>query len=360
MKKTISFLLLLLCLLPSRAQAQLTLTILDSNSYQIGPGVILSKTSFRGLSVVDDNVIWLSGPRGTFARSTDGGKSFVFKHLEAYAKNDFRDIEAFDSNNAVMMCSGSPAYILKTGDGGKTWKEVFKDTRPEIFLDAMDFWDEQHGLIVGDPINQHFVLLQTRDGGNSWTFTDTASTPLANDSEAVFAASGTSLRCLDKNEFAFVSGGKYSRFFEGVIKGDQIKWKDQLLPIKQGKSGQGAFSFAVEGNFGITVGGDYTVDTFSENNVCVAKKFEKQWLAPFDSREVFLGYNSSVEIINKNLVIACGTKGVQANSTIDLAFQPKRDITLLSKESFNVVRKAKKGKAIFVAGGKGRIGRIYY
>ena len=34
------------------------------------------KTSIRGLSVVDDDIIWASGSSGTVARSIDGGKTF--------------------------------------------------------------------------------------------------------------------------------------------------------------------------------------------------------------------------------------------------------------------------------------------
>ncbi|MDP1727731.1 MAG: oxidoreductase [Bacteroidota bacterium] len=358
--KKIPLVLIFIFLLGQSGKAQVQLTLLDSNTFQLGKGVILSKTSFRGLSVVDDQTIWASGNRGTFARSTDGGKSFVFKQLEAYATRDFRDIEAFDSSNAIMMCSGSPAYILKTSDGGETWREVFKDVRPEIFLDAMDFWDEKHGVVVGDPIYKHFVILETKDAGNSWTLFDTIYTPHAADSEAVFAASGTSLRCLEKNRFAFVSGGKKSVFYQGFIKGTSISWKKQSLPIIQGKNSQGAFSFDIKGKFGIAVGGDYLVDTLTQNNACIAKKYNKEWMAPFESREVFLGYQSCVEIINKNLVIACGTTGVDANTTMNLAYQPKQVISHLSNESFNVVRKAKKGKAVFIAGGKGRIAVLRY
>ena len=35
-----------------------------------------TKTSIRGLSVVTDNVVWVSGSNGTFGRTTDGGKTW--------------------------------------------------------------------------------------------------------------------------------------------------------------------------------------------------------------------------------------------------------------------------------------------
>ncbi|MFI5221769.1 MAG: WD40/YVTN/BNR-like repeat-containing protein, partial [Bacteroidia bacterium] len=192
--------------------AQYKIDVLDSNTFHLGGGVILSKTSFRGLSVVDDKTIWVSGSRGTIAKSVDGGKTFSFQQLKGYEKSDFRDIEAFDDKRAIIMSSGTPAFILKTIDGGQTWKEVYKNTDTAYFLDAMDFWNDKKGMLVGDPVNGHFLLLQTNDGGETWQQLDTSKTPKAFPGEAVFAASGTSLKCWGKNEFGFVTGGKESRF----------------------------------------------------------------------------------------------------------------------------------------------------
>jgi len=77
-----------------------------------------TKTSLRGLSVVDNNVIWASGTGGNIARSTNGGQTFVWIKVKVYEQRDFRDIEAFDSNNAIIMAVAEPAIILKTKDGG--------------------------------------------------------------------------------------------------------------------------------------------------------------------------------------------------------------------------------------------------
>jgi photosystem II stability/assembly factor-like uncharacterized protein len=51
------------------------------------------------------------------------------------------DIEGFDANTAVIMAVAEPAIILRTIDAGKTWKTVFSDSRPGMFLDAMDFME---------------------------------------------------------------------------------------------------------------------------------------------------------------------------------------------------------------------------
>ena len=100
------------------------------------------RVSIRGLSVVSDQVIWASGSGGTVAKSVDGGNTFTWMKVPGYEKTDFRDIEAFDENTAIIMGITAPAVLLKTIDGGKNWKKVFEDTTKGAFWDAMDFKDD--------------------------------------------------------------------------------------------------------------------------------------------------------------------------------------------------------------------------
>ena len=57
-----------------------------------------TKSSFRGLSVVNDNTVWVSGSNGTIGKSIDGGNSWKFFVVKGFEKVDFRDIEAFDKS----------------------------------------------------------------------------------------------------------------------------------------------------------------------------------------------------------------------------------------------------------------------
>src|ERR1700733_9376647 len=98
-----------------------------------------TKTSLRGLSVIDDHIIWVSGSSGMVARSVNGGKDFEWIRVKNFEQRDFRDIIAFDANIAIIMAVAEPAVLLKTRDGGQTWNEVFRDTAKGMFLDAMDF-----------------------------------------------------------------------------------------------------------------------------------------------------------------------------------------------------------------------------
>lgn len=338
----------------SEVSAQYKVEVLDSNNFMLGTDVVLSKTSFRGLSVVNDKTIWASGSRGTFSISTDSGQTFVFSQVEGYEKSDFRDIEAFDDKRAVMMSSGSPAYILRTDDGGQSWTQVYKNTDTAYFLDAMDFWNEKEGVILGDPVKGHFILLVTQDGGTSWKELDTNSTPSAEKGEAVFAASGTSMRCHARfGELMFVTGGKSARIIGGRFSKENSKWKPFPLKIIQGKSGQGGFSLAYNDSALIVVGGDYTTDTMVKMNSCAQYFVPGKTYQGFDSLlDDVNGYRSGVEAISRSEFVACGTSGVD--------WYKNRNWNLISTESFHVVKKSKNGKAVYFAGGKGKIGRLIY
>src|SRR5882672_3795842 len=127
-----------------------------------------TKTSLRGLCVVNDNVIWVSGSHGTVGKSLNSGKNWNWMTVKGFEGKEFRDIEAFDANTAIIIAVDSPAYILKTIDGGVTWKVVYENKTKGMFLDAMDFSDFFNGIVVGDPIDHKVFLAHTNDNGSTW------------------------------------------------------------------------------------------------------------------------------------------------------------------------------------------------
>src|SRR5918993_122454 len=124
-----------------------------------------TNTSLRGLSVVNDRVVWVSGSNGTVGKSTDGGETWKWLVVKGFEKRDFRDIEAFDATTAVIMAVEAPAYILKTIDGGESWKAVYENKTAGMFLDAMSFWNEHAGIVLGDPIGGKIFFARTFFGG---------------------------------------------------------------------------------------------------------------------------------------------------------------------------------------------------
>jgi hypothetical protein len=195
--KTKHYLLLLGCILSIFSSAQ-SVQVLSAGT----------KSSFRGLSVVDDQTLWVSGSAGTVGRSIDGGQSWQWLTVKGYEKTDFRDIEAFDAQTAIIMGIASPAYILKTTDAGLSWTKVYENRDTSMFLDAMDFVDAQHGIVIGDPLQGRVFMAQTADGGNSWQEVPLNERPAVATGEAFFASSGTNVRLYGPTQYALASGGK--------------------------------------------------------------------------------------------------------------------------------------------------------
>lgn len=331
----------LLLLLPSIGFAQ---------NYSLKKLTAGTNTSMRGLSVLSDSVAWVSGSGGYVGKTVNGGRTWEWMQPKGYEKLDFRDIQAFDNLKAIIVNAGSPAYILSTIDGGKTWREAYKNTDSAIFLDGMDFWDAQQGIIFGDPIKNKMQLLKTTDGGLTW---QDISANLKQDlsvGEAGFAASGTTIRTGQGGRVWIASGGSKSKIYFSNNYG--YKWKVYGCPIIQGESSTGPFSIAFyDARNGIAVGGNYLKDKESLNNVVVTKNGGKTWEKPL--RPV-LGYRSAVEYFNNKICFATGSSGT------DYSLDGGNTWTNISTQNFNALQKAKKGNLVLLTGNRGNIYQLIW
>ena len=243
-----SAVLWLLTSFKATSQNQIPLSIKPTPDISISLLGSSNKVSIRGLSVVNDNIFWASGSGGMVAKSTDGGKNIEWTQVPGFEKRDFRDIEAFDQNTAIIMAVDQPAIILKTTDGGKNWKKVFEDTTTGMFLDAMHFEKVNGklvGMVVGDPIHNKIFYAKTFDGGESWikpSKKELKNVPTVPDGEAMFASSGTNIAITNFSKDApwlVVTGGTKSRLKDFL----NHSFNDSL-PLLQGFSSAGANSIA--------------------------------------------------------------------------------------------------------------------
>src|SRR5262249_31722621 len=132
----------------------------------------------------------------------------------------------------------------KTADGGKTWVLQFKCAEPAAFFDAMAFWDEQHGIALGDPVDGRFQLIATEDGGAKWKPFTPRTLPPALSGEGAFAASGTGLVTRSEANAWFVTGGaRTARVFRSGDRGRN--WEVSDTPVATGAASAGIFSIAL-------------------------------------------------------------------------------------------------------------------
>ncbi len=83
---------------------------------------------------------WASGTNGTVLRTEDGGYLWQACAVPPGAEHlDFRGIQAFDANTAIVMSSGKGdlSRLYKTTDGCQTWKLVFTNPDKDGFWDAI-------------------------------------------------------------------------------------------------------------------------------------------------------------------------------------------------------------------------------
>lgn len=305
-----------------------------------------TKASLRGLSVVNENVVWASGTGGTFLKTVDGGKTWTVGQVPGAEKLDFRDVEAFDANTAYVLSigEGETSRIYKTTDGGRNWKLQFQNTNPKVFLDALAFWDATHGMAMSDPVDGKYFLLETSDG-ETWNVIDNSKMPDAKTGEAAFAASGTCLITQGKNNVFLVSGGQDARVFRSDNRGKS--WTVADTPIVQGTAGSGIFSIAMtNAKNGVIVGGNYEKPNEINNNLAFTKDGGKTWMAG----KGLNGYRSSVVYIDKKTLIAVGSSGS------DVSKDGGKTWANIDKENYNAVQS--KGKnAIWTVGASGLVSK---
>lgn len=321
----------------------LTSTVLFGQKYKLKKIETNNTSSFRGLSIVDNKIAWLSGTQSRVGRSIDGGHTWEFMQVEGFDNLDFRSLYAFDDQRAIVSNAGSPAHILLTTDAGKSWKEVYTNTSKDAFFDGIDFWNDKEGMVYGDPIDGKMLVLRTVDGGLSWR--EVTTSPQLEKGEASFAASGTGIRCTNKNEVMICTGGVVSRLWNSTDKGEN--WTAIRAPIIQGENTRGIFSFVYNINALIIVGGDFQKETLATNHNFYSLDGGMNWQTP---TVPIRAYRECVEPIKKKILIATGPSGS------DISYDNGINWKMLSDEKgFHVVRKARKGNLVIVAGGKGQV-----
>lgn len=273
---------------------------------------------FRGLVAVSPSVVWASGTHGRVARTTDGGRTWIVDMISAATRLDFRDIHALSATTAFAMSAGpaeqGQAQIFRTLDGVH-WSKQFESTQPGVFLDALSFWDDQHGIAMSDPVGGRLFILTTDDGGATWSHVPTDAAPPMLPGEAAFAASGTCLAIEGTSDvWIATGGGSRARVFRSSDRGRT--WSVADTPIHAGSSASGIFSIAFsDSQHGVVVGGEYTKPREPTPNVALTSDGGKSWRLA--TGPLPAGYMSGVAYLpgtNGRSLVAVGLAGTARSS----------------------------------------------
>lgn len=322
--------------------------------------------SLRGLSVVDSNVAWASGSGGTVLRTIDGGNSWQHRSINHPGADelDYRDVQGFDADHALVLSAGLPARIYRTTDGGESWTESYRNDTEGVFFDGFAFWDDARGVAFSDPVGGKLLIITTDDGGKSWREIDAAVIPPAKEGEAGFAASGTGIVVATsqrREAHLWIGlGGNTEVGGAGMTGGARVfhsgdgghTWDVVESPIAA-DSAAGIFSIAFRNaSIGVMVGGDYQLPDDASSNVAFTSDGGRSWHPPdADSRP--RGYRSVVCYLRReNAFIAGGTSGTDFSLDGGQTWMP------LGDEGFHVIAASPNGRAVWAAGSEGRIARL--
>jgi photosystem II stability/assembly factor-like uncharacterized protein len=307
--------------------------------------------SLRGLCAMSDRIAWASGSGGTILRTTDGGKFWQGLPSPDIAALDFRDIQAFDENKALILSAGQPARIYKTTDGGNVWTNAYTDPNTASFYNAMAFWDEKNGIATSDPVEDRFLLIRTTDGGHSWGRVPPENIPEPLEGEAGFAASGTCIAVWGETHAWLGMGGLAARLFRSTDRG--WTWSAASTPVLRGRPSAGIFSIAfLNSKNGVIVGGDYQDPDGTEGNAAYTTDGGMTWL-PADASPPS-GYRSCVAFLpgTASALLAVGPNGS------DLSVDYGKIWTRLDTIGYHVASFPRAGNTGWAAGGQGRIAKI--
>ena len=165
--------------------------------------------SFRGIHSVNGAIAWVSGTGGTVLRTMDGGAHWSRCAIPDAATDgatlDFRGVEAWDGQSAIVMASGpgDKSRLYKTTDGCRTWQLLFKNPdSPDGFFDS--FWlNDKHGILLGDPVRERVAVFTTENSGKTWKRDEHGGLSVKGRSLGAFAASN---RCIAIGNALFTRG----------------------------------------------------------------------------------------------------------------------------------------------------------
>ncbi len=385
MRSTFVFVSVLACITPT-AHAQWTIQTSNTTA------------DLRGIDNVGGGIAWASGSNGTVLRTEDGGYVWQMCTVPPGAeKLDFRGVQAFDANTAIVMSSGpgDQSRLYKTTDGCHSWKLLFTNPyAPEGFFDAILFIDRQHGLLFGDPSPKSlpveyandFRLRVTADGGAIWGPVSAPDEPKGGNGlhtsgdEAAFAASNSSITSKDGWFWFATSAGRvaFRRLYQGegpnefTFKSSYCAgamdpsshecgqpWTDFLnaqVPINHSAPSAGIFSLYFRTTTrGIAVGGDYAKPDDSNSTAAYTTDGGKNWTA---SPTTPHGYRSAVAYDDKTKTwIAVGPNGTDISTDDGRNWRPVRPDAALH-EAADADRNWNALSLPYVVGPHGRIGRL--
>lgn len=310
----------------------------------------------RGVSAVSERIAWASGADSTVLRTSDGGATWKKLTVISDAADlvDFRDIDAIDGRTAYVLSigNGPASRIYKTPDAGATWVLQFKNDDAKAFYDAMSFWDADHGIVMGDAIEGRFCILTTENGGRNWVRIPANALPPALPNEGAFAGSGTNIAVLGKSRAWIGTGaGPRARVLRTEDRGRT--WAIAETPLIAGPFA-GIFSISFrDARHGVIVGGDYKKENEAVANLAVTSDGGVTWTL-VNGLSGFRSVVKYVPGIRPPALVAIGPSGADYSTDDGRTWSP------IAGPGFDALSFAPGTVTGFASGARGNLGRLAF
>jgi len=296
----------------------------------------------RGIYSVDGQVAWASGTEGTVLRTTDGGQHWSRCATPDAATDgatlDFRGIQAWDAQTAIVMASGpgEKSRLYKTVDGCRTWVLLLKNSDKDGFWDAIRLWTPSDGFLAGDPVKGHPFLAEFTSYNGLLldnVLYDVNANPRG---EGAFAASNSSIalgpfrtKAGESRDVWFATGGQggsrvvHHQLFNGGEPERASVTTTELASFPKSEA-SGIFSISFDGNRRlIAVGGDYTKPNEATGTAAWSADGGHHWTAATTPPH---GYRSTVQYSAElKAWITAGTNGSDISHDDGKTWQPIDD-----------------------------------
>jgi len=156
-----------------------------------------ASTGMRSISIVDDNIAWLSNSCGTtgctpirrYSLTTDYGVNWTTNAIDLGASGanleiaNICGVSATTAYAAVFpRAAGTVGGVWQTTNAGLTWTRMpsasYNGADGASFTNLVHFWDANVGVTMGDPSDGYFEIYTTTNGGANWVRTPSANIPV--------------------------------------------------------------------------------------------------------------------------------------------------------------------------------------
>ena len=264
----------------------------------------------QAVSVVEDDVVWVSGHGASWVRTVDGGRTWVPGAMRGPdSALQFRDVAAVSATTAYLLAAGpgDSSRIYKTINAGRSWQLQFMNRDSAAFYDCFDFWDPTHGITVGDAAHGKMMVIRT-DDGEHWSVDAGDGMPPALPREGSPAAGGTCLTVQGRAR-AWFGTEPHARVYRSDDRGHH--WSVATTPIVTGEAAGVATLAFRDDQHGMALGGRLLNASDRSDSVAAATSDGGEtWMLV--NRPTFSGavYGAATVPGMPGYVVAAGPKGL--------------------------------------------------